>query len=100
MINGITTQELELIISKEHPFWNSDSIHKQAEEYLISLDEKLSETLIELVKNGSCSNFEHGEFSLYSIRAFRKNCGYFEAIVLMDAYIKDPSYGKALILRR
>ena len=30
----------------------------------------------------------------------RRRCSYLQAVLLMDAYLKDPRNGKALILRR
>lgn len=30
----------------------------------------------------------------------RHGCSYLQAVLLMDAYLKDPCNGKALILRR
>lgn len=100
MINTITCQELESLLSLENPSWNSQSIHERAKEYLLTLDERLEPSLTALVKEGKKLDFQHGEFSIYLIQALRHNCSFLEAIILMDAYIKDSLNGKALILRR
>lgn len=100
MITNITSQELELFLAKEHPTWNAQSVYNHANEYLTSIDERLSISVEALVKSGERIDFQHGEFSLYLIQSLRQNCSYWDAIILMDAYIKDPLNGKALILRR
>ena len=100
MITNITSQELELFLAKEHPTWHTQSVHDHAKEYLTSIDEKLTTAIEALVKFGERIDFQHGEFSLYLIQSLRQNCSYWDAIILMDAYIKDPLNGKALILRR
>lgn len=100
MITTLTSKELADYLAKEHPSWSALSIQNQASEYLLSLDNRLTESLTALIKNGDCVDYAFGEFSLYLIRALRHNCSYFDAIVLMDAYLKDSLNGKAMILRR
>ena len=100
MITTLTNKELADYLAKEHPSWSESSIQKQASEYLLILDDRLTESLTSFIKNGDCVDFAYGEFSIYLIRALRHNCSYFEAIVLMDAYLKDALNGKAMILRR
>lgn len=100
MITNITSQELENFLAKEHPSWHTQSVHNHASEYLASIDERLAIVIEAFVKSGEQIDFQYGEFSLYLIQALRQNCSYWDAIILMDAYIKDPLNGKALILRR
>lgn len=100
MITNITSQELELFLAKEHPTWHAQGVHNRANEYLTSIDERLATAVKALVKSGERIDFQYGEFSLYLIQALCNNCSYWNAIILMDAYIKDPLKGKALILRR
>lgn len=100
VITNITSQELEFFLAKEHPAWHAQSVHNHANEYLTSIDERLAIAIEALVKSGERIDFQYGEFSLYLIQALRQNCSYWDAIILMDAYIKDPLNGKALILRR
>ena len=100
MITTVTCQELESFLSLENPSWNSLSIHARADEYLSTLDERLAPCLTALVKRGEKIDYQHGEFSIYLIQALRHNCSFFEAIIPMDAYMKDALNGKALILRR
>lgn len=100
MITNVTSQELERFLSKEHPAWHPQSIHTHAEEYLSTIDDRLSLAAEAWIKTGKRVDYQYGEFSLYLIQALRQNCSYWDAIILMDAYIKDPLNGKALILRR
>lgn len=100
MITNITSLELETFLAKEYPAWHTQSIHNHTKEYLLTIDDRLSPVVEALVKTGKQIDYQHGEFSLYLIQALRQNCSYWEAIVLMDAYIKDSLNGKALILRR
>lgn len=100
MITCVTIKELELFLIKEHPSWHKQSVHDYAREYLLTIDDSLSLAVESLVKTGKRVDYKHGEFSLYLIQALRQNCSYWEAIILMDAYIKDSLNGKALILRR
>lgn len=100
MITNITNEELELFLIKEHPVWHTQSVQDHAKEYLSSIDDRLSPAIEALVRTGDHVDYQHGEFSLYLIQALRQNCSYWEAIILMDAYMKDPLNGKALILRR
>lgn len=100
MITTITCQELESFLSRENPSWNPQNIQARANEYLSTLDKRLGPYLAALVKRGERIDYQHGEFSIYLIQALRNNCSYFEAILLMDAYMKDALNGKALILRR
>lgn len=100
MISTITCQELEALLARENPSWNPQSIRERAEEYLLTLDERLAPFLTAFVKKGEKIDYQYGEFSIYLIQALRHNCSFFEAILLMDAYLKDSLNGKALILRR
>lgn len=100
MITTISCCELESFLAKEHPSWHAQSIHDHATEYLSTIDESLAPAITSLIKTGEHVDYQYGEFSLYLIQALRHNCSFWEAIVLMDAYIKDSLNGKALILRR
>lgn len=100
MISTITCQELESLLSLENPSWDPQSTQERAKEYLSTLDERLAPSLTALVKEGKKIDYQHGEFSIYLIQALRHNCSFLEAIILMNAYMKDSLNGKALILRR
>lgn len=98
--NSITIQELAQVLVNEHPSWSADAVMKQAKEYLSCIDLRLNEVVKAYVKDNKMIDYQYGEFSIYLIRALRHNCSFFQAIILMDAYLKDPMNGKALILRR
>jgi hypothetical protein len=100
MITSITDKELALALAKENPGWSENAAMTEARECLAYMDERLEPVISKYVKEGICSDFKHGEFSVFIIRALRHNCGFLKAVSLMDAYLKDPSNGKALILRR
>lgn len=100
MLRVISRQDLERLLLQDHPTWIADAITRQAEEYRLRLDERLEEPLRQYLQTGTPQEFSYGEFSLLFIQALRHGCSYFQAVTLMDAYLKDPLNGKALILRR
>ncbi len=100
MIRSVSVKELEALVAADHPEWDRRAIEETAKEYAGMLDDRFDEPLRRYVREGEMAELRHGEFSLYLIRAMRKNCSYLQAVVLMDAYLKDELNGKALILRR
>ena len=100
MITSVTDKELAIELAKENPFWTSEAISAEANEFLSCCDERLEPVVNKYINEGIISDFRHGEFSIFIIRALRHNCGFLKAVSLMDAYLKDPTNGKALILRR
>ena len=100
MLSSVTNKELALALAKENPGWTDDALMTEANECLSFWDEQLDPVVAHYVKDGKCTDFKHGEFSVFIIRALRHNCGFLKAVSLMDAYIKDPVNGKAIILRR
>ncbi len=100
MINNVSKKQFEDALHLENPSWTLDAVKKQAAEYLSLWDERLSDLLNTYLTSGIEQDFQHGEFSVLLIKALRHNCGFLYALSLMDAYMKDPLNGKALILRR
>lgn len=100
MLRAISNQELEHLLTLDHPTWSTQAIVQQAEEYRQFLDDRLEAPLRRYLDTGKPQQFRVGEFSLLLIQSMRRRCSYFQAVVLMDAYLKDPRNGKALILRR
>mgnify|MGYP004457915967 CR=1 FL=1 len=100
MLHTISNQELEHLLTLDHPTWTPQAIAQQAEEYRNFLDDRLEAPLRHYLDTGKPQQFRVGEFSLLLIQSMRRRCSYFQAVVLMDAYLKDPRNGKALILRR
>ena len=90
MLHAISNQELEHLLTLDHPTWSTQAITQQAEEA----------PLRRYLDTGKPQQFQAGEFSLLLIQAMRHGCSYLQAVLLMDAYLKDPCNGKALILRR
>ncbi len=100
MITSITNNELAAALAKENPAWTKGALANAAKEYLSCWDDRLESVLTKYIKEGKATDFKHGEFSIFIIRALRHNCGFLQAVSLMDAYLKDTTNGKALILRR
>ncbi len=100
MLRSVTPAQLEKLILEEHPMWDKNSVRKIAESYVSNIDERLEDALAAFIKDGTCAEYEYGEFTLYLIRAMRDNCSYLEAVVLMSEYMKDSAEGKAMILAR
>lgn len=100
MLRAISNQELEHLLTLDHPTWSTQAIAQQAAEYRQFLDDRLEAPLRRYLDTGKPQQFQAGEFSLLLIQAMRHGCSYLQAVLLMDAYLKDPCNGKALILRR
>lgn len=100
MVRSITQKEMEALLRADHPAWDAGALERRAQELAGALDDRFDEPLRRYVREGEETNLRHGEFSLTQIRALRRKCSYMQAVVLMDAYLKDPLNGKALILRR
>lgn len=100
MLHTISNQELEHLLALDHPSWTDQAIAQEAEECRNFLDGRLDAPLRRYLDTGKPQQFQHGEFSLLLIQAMRCGCSYLQAVLLMDAYLKDPRNGKALILRR
>jgi hypothetical protein len=100
MITSVTDKELAIALANENPGWSEEAVTTESREYLSCWDEELEPVVSKYIKEGVCSDYKHGDFSIFIIRALRHNCGFLKAVSLMDAYIKDPINGKALILRR
>ena len=100
MLNDISVEDMRQLLASEHPAWKDAAVGKLAEKYTRSLDARLEKVLAHFIQTGERINFRYGEFSLLQIYALRENCSFFTAILMMDAYLKDPVSGKAMILRR
>ena len=100
MLHSISNQELENLLTCDHPTWTAQAITQEAEECRNFLDDRLDAPLRRYLDTGTPQQFQSGEFSLLLIQAMHHGCSYFQAVLLMDAYLKDPLNGKALILRR
>ena len=100
-----TTQEmLSAVIAAAHPQWDGQYTQRLAGELTASMEPQLIELLRSYHETGKMKNFSHchdGEtFSVLEIRALRGGGSYLDAVMLMDAYIKDPAAGRRRIMSR
>lgn len=100
MLTCVTTQELAALIARDHPFWDLGAIMQQAQEYHETMDRRLETALRAYLDTGEQQTFRHGDFSLFQIQQMRPGRSYFTALTMMNAYLRDPESGRALILRR
>ena len=100
MITSVTDKEFALALAKENPGWTKEAISTESKECLSYWDERLELVVSKYIKEGVCSDFKYGEFSIFIIKALKNNCGFLKAISLMNSYLKDSTNGKALILNR
>lgn len=100
MIQISSFDKLEEKYLSEHPSWDRSALKAQAEDFVMHCDSRLEEVVENYISRDVESDYCQGEFSLFLIRAMRPGCSFLEAVMLMDAYLKDPLHGKALIIRR
>ena len=102
-MNCMTLDMMKELLTRQHPGWDSAYVERCAAQLLATLDARLCALLHTHYTTGKTPDFSHtygGEkFSVLEIRAIR-NCSYLDAVVLMDAYIREPAVGRAKILRR
>lgn len=100
MLQKVDTNMMQQLLRQENPSWTDRYIQRTASEYVSEMDTSLDEPLWTYARSGHRTDLHHGEFSLLIILALRPGCGYVQAAAYLDAYIKDPVAGKAMILRR
>lgn len=100
MFKKITVDEMSRLITSDNPTWNEDAILEKAKEYLANCDERLEEPLYHYIQTGETQNLRYGDFSILQIRALQPGRTYLTAVLMMDAYMKDPVAGTAKIFRR
>ena len=103
MLKKVTFNDMKEFINKQNPTYSKEYVENTAKELIQTLDEKLDEVIYTYCISGQMKDFHHtnnGEtFSLYEIKAMR-SCNYYEAILLMDGFIKDAKEGRRSIMRR
>ena len=99
MLSQISVTGMEELLRREHPNWSDAALKSLAWRYVDTLDPRLEAPLARYAATGSRTELEAGEFTLFAICALCQ-CGYVDAVILMDGYLKDPIQGKAQILRR
>lgn len=100
MINISSKDNLKEKIRLEHPSWDSNALDNYTSELIATCSKELEKVIEKYVSDNEETDYSHGEFTIFLIRAMRNNCGFIDAVVLMDAYLKDAFHGKALITRR
>lgn len=100
MLSSVNVQELQDLITRDHPGWDASVIAQRAEEYRRTMDSRLDSLLRAYLDTGETRNFRSGEFSVIMIQRMRKGRSYFEALIMMDGLLKDPEIGRLKIFRR
>lgn len=93
-------EEIARLIAQAHPGWTTEAVQEHACACAKTLDERLLGLLRAHIDTGTTPNFRHGEFSVIQIQRMARGRSYLDALMLMDAYLKDEASGRALILRR
>lgn len=99
MLNNISVLDFSQALAEEHPYWDPAAINATAQNYINTWDEQLQDVVEKYISTREILNFKYGEFSILKIKALRCNCGFFEAINLMNEYIRNPKVGRLRILR-
>ncbi len=101
MLKHITSAQLLPLLAGEHPHWDPRILGRKAQAMVENLDPRLEAPIAAYLADSSrIPDFRHGEFSLYEIANARPGGSFLTAVKLMDAYMQDPDWGKALIFRR
>ena len=99
MLSLVSISEMETMLAKERHFSRREDLLKEARNYCSSLDSRLDKVLSVYAKEGRYTDFNEGDMSVLTIASLRR-CGFLEAVVLMDGYLKDPQTGLDRIIRR
>ena len=100
MAPTVKPDEIARLVAQAHPGWTAEAVCEHANMYASTLDERLLTLLRAHIDTGATPNFRHGEFSVIQIQRLARNRSYLDALLLMDAYLKDEAAGRARILRR
>ncbi len=99
MLTLITIPELTSLLMSERKYVDPVDAAKEAKKIATTMDSSLDVALSNYVKTGKYTEVDAGDMSLLTIKSLRR-CGFLEAAMLLDAYIKDPETGLAFITRR
>ena len=78
MLHAISNQELEHLLTLDHPTWSTQAIVQQAEEYRQFLDDRLEAPLRRYLDTGKPQQFQAGEFSLLDRKSTRLNSSHIQ----------------------
>jgi len=99
MLQKITADQLVQLFRREYPNWAETAWSTYALQLKNNLDERLEDAIVSYAADGTEVDFYQGEFTVMEIRRLRR-CGYLEALMLMDEYLKNPVKGRMRIMRR
>ena len=99
MLTQVSLSEMETMLAKERHYEGRDDLLRAARHLLETLDPRLDNILSIYAKEGRYTDFSEGGMSVITISSLRR-CGFLEAVILMDAYLKDPDDGLDRIVRR
>ena len=99
MLQLVTLSEMETMLSKERYYQRREDLLKDAQYLLDTIDSRLDTVLSIYAKEGRYTDFSMDGMSVITISSLR-HCGFLEAAILMDAYLKDPVDGLDQIVRR
>ena len=97
MIYSVTQQEMEKLLRREDPLMTDEAVARYAKKYLMEIDRSLEDALEAYIHLGEETNVRAGEFSVKIIQKLR-GCQYFQALLLLNGYIKDNETGRSMIL--
>ena len=98
MLRKATEAGLYKIIREAHPHWNDEASRIIVKNNVEQFDESLDDLISTYAETGMITFFQHGEFSIFDIIMIRDNCSFYDAVELIDAYIKDEVDGKLRII--
>lgn len=97
MIYSVTQEEMEKLLRREDPIMTDEAVARYAQKYLKEIDQSLEGALEAYIHRGEKINVRVGEFSIKIIQKLR-GCQYFQALMLLNGYIKDNELGRSMIL--
>ena len=68
MLSSVNVQELQDLITRDHPGWDASVIAQRAEEYRRTMDSRLDSLLRAYLDTGETRNFRSGEFYVIMIQ--------------------------------
>ena len=96
---SVHSDEVARLMAQAHPGWTAEAVSQQALRCAATMDERLLPLVREHIDTGATPNFRHEEFSLVQIQRLSHGRSYIDALILMDAYLKDEEAARARILR-
>lgn len=103
MLKKVDFNMMKEFVEKHNPTFDPQYMQHLAKELTEVIDEALDEVIYTYCKEGRIKDFCHtneGEtFTLLEIKTMRQ-CSFYEAVILMDGFIKDAKSGRRSIMRR